>query len=87
MWQQSTVGQKRAILSGLFLGILLMVLVISASVYVTNTDKHKDSDVAIAGGLLSGGNLFANSTISVIDILTGKFSPQTFNGTWISGMK
>lgn len=63
------------------IGIVVLVLVIVGIVYLAGgsaNDKQADA-------VTSARTLHIRSSISLRDVVDGKFSPKGFNGTWISG--
>jgi uncharacterized membrane protein len=71
----------RSVAAFVSVGTVVLVLVIVGIVFLAGGSANDNRAEAIT----SGGPLFGGSSISLEDVVEGKFSPKGFNGTWISG--
>jgi hypothetical protein len=63
------------------IGTIVLVLIIVGIVFLAGGSANDKRAEAI----ISGGPLYNGSSISLEDVVEGKFSSKGFNGTWISG--
>jgi hypothetical protein len=71
----------RSVAAFVAVGIVLLALIIVAIVFLAGGSANDKRAEAIT----SEGYLYGGSSISLEDVIEGKFSPKGFNGTWISG--
>jgi uncharacterized protein YpmB len=69
-----------AIITGVFLTILLVIAII----YSASAQPSQSSDASLLNQLNLGLSYTPNG-VTLNDVLGGKFSTRSFNGTWISG--
>ena len=63
------------------IGIIVLVLIIVGIVFLAGGSANDKQAEAIT----SARTLHIRSSITLDDVVEGKFSPKGFNGTWISG--
>jgi hypothetical protein len=63
------------------IGIIVLVLIIVGVMLLVGESANEKQAEAI----MSMGPLYGEPSISLDDVIKGKFSPKGFNGTWISG--
>jgi hypothetical protein len=71
----------RSVAAFVAVGTVVLVLIIVGIVFLAGGSANDERAEAIK----SGEPLFGGSSISLEDVVEGKFSPKGFNGTWISG--
>lgn len=62
-------------------GIIVLVLIIIGVVLLVGGSANEKQAEAI----MSAGSLYGEPSLSLDDIIKGRFAPNGFNGTWISG--
>ena len=77
-------GSRRGLLAAAGVGVVLVVLVISAAVLV---NRDSSSDEEAKQRLVSGKSVKDDSfkNITLPDVLSGTYSAKGFNGSWIPG--
>jgi hypothetical protein len=63
------------------IGTIVLVLIILGVVFLAGGSANDKRAEAI----MSAGPLFDGTSISLEDVVEGRFSPKGFSGTWISG--
>lgn len=71
----------RSVAAFVAVGIVALVLIIVAIVFLAGGSTNDKRAEAIT----SAGPLYGGVSISLDDVVEGKFSPKGFNGSWISG--
>ncbi|XP_021935063.1 venom dipeptidyl peptidase 4-like [Zootermopsis nevadensis] len=60
--------------------IVLVLIIIGVVLLVGGSAKEKQAEA-----IMSAGSLYGEPSLSLDDIIKGRFAPNGFNGTWISG--
>jgi len=71
----------RSLAAFITIGIIVIVLVIIGILLLVGGSANDKK----AGPVMSMGPLYGEPSISLDDVIKGKFSSKGFNGTWISG--